>query len=147
MSAVGFPSHVEINLTIHRDNEDIKIGFPFDTENDDIAQVVSELAQNVGLSPAEEVEVKNSIRNQISEALRQSLTDYRQQIAPKQEELSDDLDEEVFNDPDYKALLEKQKQEIAALEELHLRQQRELMNSQSSPSSLPKVVDDLIVFS
>ncbi|EAY08922.1 hypothetical protein TVAG_464700 [Trichomonas vaginalis G3] len=147
MSAVGFQNHVDINLIIHRDSEDIKIGFPFDTVNDDIGQIVAELKQTLGLSSDEEVDVRNSIRNQINEALRQSLTDFRQQIQPKEEEYSDGLDDEVFSDPEYKALLERQKAEIAAMEEMHLKQQRELMNAQTSPSNVPKVVDDLIVFS
>ncbi|EAY15528.1 hypothetical protein TVAG_495430 [Trichomonas vaginalis G3] len=148
MTEGDFPASVQINLVIHRDVEDIKIGFPFDTVNDEIDSIVAELKQTLGLSGVEEVSVKNSIRQQISAALSKSLTEFKRELnmKPQDEELSDELEQEIFDDPEYQALLERHKAEIAALEEQHLKQQRELMNT-SSPSSIPKVVDDLIVFS
>ncbi|EAY22304.1 hypothetical protein TVAG_377830 [Trichomonas vaginalis G3] len=146
MSRANFPSHVDINLTIHREVEDIKIGFPFDTMNDEIDSIVAELAQTLNLSVSEETSVKASIRQQISAALSRSLTDIRSCFSDQNfDDSSDALNELALQDPEYKALLKRHQTELDDLEKIHLKQQRELMNQQFS--DIPNRIDeDLIVF-
>ncbi|EAY05806.1 hypothetical protein TVAG_202630 [Trichomonas vaginalis G3] len=142
-----FVNHVDINLIIHRDSEDIKIGFPFDPNQDSIDSICAELVDALGLNHEEELSVRESIKSQLEQVLGESYGDLNTSSGHASTDLSDSFDEEVFSDPEYQALLQHQRAEITALEELHFKQQRDLMNGNLSPSSSHKAVDDLIVFS
>ncbi|EAX97625.1 hypothetical protein TVAG_382490 [Trichomonas vaginalis G3] len=144
-------SVVTIHLTIHRDNVDLKIDFPFDTRTDNIDEIVSELAKECSLSDPEREEVKNLIQTQIIKAQNGANMSIPKvdsfDNVTSEPDLLDSSDDEIINDPEYQALLERQRKEIAAMEENHLKQQRALVNGNLTPSSTPKTCDDLIVFS
>lgn len=144
-------SVVEIHLTIHNDEGDIQVDFPFDTRTDDINEVVAELAKECNLQLEEQKEVKSLIQMQIAKAQPKAngsvskFENFEQVTADSN--LADDIDEQVFNDPEYQALLERHRREIAKLEETHLKQQRALVNGTSNPINACNACDDLIVFS
>lgn len=139
-------STVDINLIIHRDAEDIKIGFPFDMKNDRVEDILAELTETLGLNDSEIESVEASIQQQLAQS-RDKMPDADLYAQSPSDDLSDGLDEEIFSDPEYQALLKRQREEIDAMEERHFLQQRELMNSQLSPPTVTNAVDDLIVFS
>ena len=69
---------VQIHLTIHQDNSDLRIDFPFDTRKDDIDQVVAELVETCKLTDDEANELKGIIKTQIATTINSS----QQQINP-----------------------------------------------------------------
>ena len=63
---------VQIHLTIHQDNSDLRIDFPFDTLKDDINQVVAELVETCKLTDEESQELKSIIKTQIASTMNTS---------------------------------------------------------------------------
>lgn len=152
---------VQIHLTIHQDGGDLKIDFDFDTANDDINQIVKELVETCDLSPDESEELKQIIQIQVARA-----TNVQQQPAtstpPPASHMSngsfapidtgmDDLsdDQDVLDDPEYKALLEEQERELKNMEQRHQNEQKDLMYkiTRDSPSSPSPYADDLLIWS
>ena len=60
---------VNIHLTIHQENSNLRIDFPFDTTKDDINQVVLELVETCKLTEEESKELKDIIKKQIAQTL------------------------------------------------------------------------------
>lgn len=135
--------HVDINLIIHRDNDNIKIGFPFDVNNDNVDKIVSELSEALRLRENESIQVKEAFEEQLKHAIERMNSENGQMFDLYSSDLSDSMDEEVFSDPEYQDLLRRQREEIDALEENHVNSQRDMVIHPSSPGTM----EDLIMFS
>ena len=148
---------VQIHLKICQDNETIHVEFPFDTEEDNIDQVVEELIANCKLTEEESEQIKQKIQEQIDLTKNgsfQKIPNLQNQMEPIEttieplpsnfepipdvEEELESSDGDVMSDPEYQKLLQKQKEEILQLEEKHRLEKLHL----TQPSG-----DDLIVFS
>lgn len=146
--------NVQMHITVHRVGEDINIDFPFDTETDNIDQVVGELIENLNLTSEESDEIKAIIRDQVAKTRGEPIISpmpktTNEPIPNAFDPLSIDdaineySDDDVIDDPEYKALLEAQRAEIEALEKKHEKEKRNLC--EGAPQS--STADDLIIFS
>ncbi|EAY17301.1 hypothetical protein TVAG_266640 [Trichomonas vaginalis G3] len=149
-------SVVQINLTIHaeQDDDDLRILFPFDTQKDNIDQVVKELVNEINLTDEEGVELKAVIENQLKQALgtgSQSSSAIKSSsgVAPVQPSNLDESDDaDVLNDREYQALLSQQAKQLADIELRHSQEQKELIAKlqRGTPVTSSQNPDDLIFF-
>lgn len=142
---------VSINLTIHQDNSDYRVFFPFDTLNDDVDEVVGELVKTCNLTDEEGQEIKQMIEEQLRQAMGQlpppALT--RDSVSPLNTQINyDSDDEDVANDPEYKVLIAQQKRTLADIEARHQQEQKDLIAriQRGDHPQIPQVCDDLIIF-
>ena len=180
-------TEVQIHLTIHQEGADLKIDFPFNTQTDDINQVVAELVETCKLTQDESVELKQMIQKQIANTLgsaQSSATSSQKGLqrvnsppngiiqptpAPQQNsdfstlsnfvpvdnpiqnsQFSDSDDADVANDPEYKALLNQQRNELMTVERRHEAERKDLIaklqRGASFPTQQPAACNDLIMF-
>jgi len=138
--------NVQIHLTIHQDGEDIRVDFDFDTEKDNIDDVVGELVNTCNLTQEDSIELKQMIQQQINKKT-QSHTVTNSPFEPLSvfEDLNES-DSDVRDDPEYRSLLNSQKSELEALEAQHMKEQEELSNKLQKEQSQSHSTDDLIIF-
>lgn len=140
---------IQIHLTIHQEGEDVRIDFPFDIHNDSINQVVAELNEQCNFTPEEIIDLKQMIEAQIQKktSAAKSIRNSGNAFEPIQITEEKNSDDEFMDDPEYAALIEQQKKELAALQERHLKEQQELSANGTIPSaSPPHKCDDLLLF-
>ena len=122
---------VQVHLVIHHENEDLKIEFEFNKLEDNIDTVVSELIQTLGMTESDKEMIKSLIEQQINPKPN-SVTHTEPYFEPinnenQQSDQSDySSDDSDITDPDYRNLIEQQKQEMNALLEKHLSERKEL---------------------
>ena len=138
----------KIHILIHRTGEDLKIDFDYDAQNDSIDQVVEELAERCQISDEEKAQIPNIIYQQILAQKRAASPPPEQHTSSIEpllfdDEFSDSEDESIINDPEYQALLKKQKEELQKLEEKHQAERMDLTANAPQPST----TEDLIIFS
>ncbi|OHT16138.1 hypothetical protein TRFO_13468 [Tritrichomonas foetus] len=129
---------VQIHLTVHQENDDIHIDFDFDTKNDDLDGVVNELIKTLGLSQAEAKEIKGMVVEQIEKTKQKAFQ--KPETAPPIDTIPYDSDDEEIDDPEYLALLDQQKRQIAEMDARHLKEQQMLIQKLSTN------IDDLLIF-
>ena len=169
-------SQIEIHLVIHFGQDDLHVDFPFDTQNDNIDDVVSELVSQLSqqsgepLPPEAIPQIKQNIENQIPKSSTVTPSSpvepiQNQTVSNRTETESSDDD---INDPEYETLLLQQKQEMQKLLADHLEERKKLAaqikdsmkatlmlpnevitaptKSEQPQSPPPTICDDLIVF-
>jgi hypothetical protein len=125
---------VEVHLVIHQMNEDLSVDFPFNKQTDDLDVIVGDLVDTLGMAESEKPRFRELIENQIFGANSGSGQpgafepiggDYQ----------SDDGD---ITDPEYRLLLEEQRQQMEALLGQQFEERRELAaRLRASPGSFP----------
>lgn len=144
-------NQVQINLTIHQDQEDVRVSFPFNTQSDDVDEVVKALINEIGLTDEEGVELKQVIESQLAFSRQSSSSSKISNsgitpiiVNPLDE--SDDAD--VANDREYQSLLEEQRKQLEEIERRHVQEQKELIEKlqRGTPLGATQNVDDLIIF-
>lgn len=147
-------TQVNINLTIHADEDDLRISFPFDTQKDNVDEIVKELVNEIGLTDEEGAELKVVIENQLAQSLG-STTASNSAIKsssgipqPQTPNLDESDDADVQNDREYQALLNQQRRQLAEIEMRHSNEQKELIAKlqRGTPVNAPQTCDDLIIF-
>jgi len=128
---------VEIHLVIHFGPDDLHVDFPFDTQTDNIDDVVSELVsqlsqQNGEPFPAEAIpQIKQNIESQISKStanVSSSPSNVEPILTPSTSLhlLQSDSSDDDIDDPEYKSLIAQQEQEMQALLAHHLQEKKKL---------------------
>lgn len=138
---------VQIHLVFHRSNDDLKVDFPFDTENDKVDTVVSELIKECELDPNAFEELKSKMEEQINKASNMSKTTSFELLIDE-DQSGDDADSSdlEFESPEYQALLDQQRREMAALLQRH---KTELANAEKQLQRQTEEQhkdEDLIIF-
>lgn len=144
-------TQVHINLVIHTEEDDVHISFNFDTQKDNVDQIVKELITEIGLTPDEGIELKRAIENQLKVALGTGSlsSDFDSIAKSRQNSFIDESDDaDVQNDREYQALLEQQRRQLSELEIRQTNEQKELIAKlqRGSPINTPQTCDDLIIF-
>ncbi|OHT10974.1 hypothetical protein TRFO_19557 [Tritrichomonas foetus] len=57
---------IQIHLTIHQQDDDLRVDFPFDKVNDDVDQIVIELIQTLNMNDSDRDTIKNMIEAEIN---------------------------------------------------------------------------------
>lgn len=126
---------VQIHLTIHQADDDLHVDFPFDTETDDINEVVAELVTECKLTANETSALTQMIQEQIEKTAGNNIGAHFNRNQPQIDSDTEDID-----DNDYRNLIEKQQKELKLLEERHQKELKELTLRLQAP------VDDLLIF-
>lgn len=116
---------VQVAIVIQQPDEEVRIEFPFDKERDDIDAVVADLVDTLHMTEADKPSVKAMIEAELynTQPAGRSKFEPIATDAAAGDDSSDDCD---VNDPRYRAILEKQRQEMHRLLSRHLTEKRDL---------------------
>lgn len=145
-------NQVQIHLTIRKDTEDLQIDFTYDTQTDNVDDVVRDLAEDIQLSPSQTNLLKGMIKKQIDAAVLQGADECADANGGDDESSGDEIDDQGYLD-----LLQKQKNQLSELQLRHKSEQQQLIQKlaskyggQSAGGSLSSggaaPIDDLLIF-
>jgi hypothetical protein len=147
MSRSDPPQTVNIRLQIPQEGEEVEITFAFDLINDDLDSVIQELVEDLPDSKAVQEEIRRSILDQIAKAGRISSAQAHNPSvsSPRRSSSSSatlDEGDDLENDTAFAALLDRHKQELAAMDARHQEERQRLLDRMAGS----KRDDDLLIF-
>ena len=118
---------IPIHLILEEGDSHLNVDFEYDPNSDSISDLAAELTTHLGLPPPKTAMIQKIIETEVEKAKSEMIKSQKPDFSS---------DDEPIDDPEYHALIERQKKEIAAMDQRHLLEQNQyLQNTSRQPSS------------